>query len=290
MSTYVVGDVQGCYRELMQLLEHIRFDPAGDVLWFVGDLVNRGPESLAVLRFVHGLGERAITVLGNHDLHLLALAYGERQPRRNDTVGDVLHADDRDVLLRWLRSLPLLHIGDSLEEGGTRPVVMTHAGVPHIWSVEQARDVAVEVEEALRSDDTVVEFLRAMYGNSPDCWHGDLEGMTRLRVITNYFTRMRAIDRHGRLNLTFDGPAAETPAPYRPWFAYERVCEPAHDFVFGHWAAIDGHADAPHVHALDTGCVWGRSLTALRLQDWTRFCISSSEKKTATSAKAASKR
>jgi bis(5'-nucleosyl)-tetraphosphatase (symmetrical) len=274
MATYAIGDVQGCYDELMQLLERVRFDPAGDTLWFVGDLVNRGPASLEVLRFVHGLGDRAITVLGNHDLHLLAVAYGERQRKSNDTLDAVLAAHDRETLLQWLRSRPLLHIDDAGEQSTERPVFMSHAGLPPIWSIERARELAVEVEEALRSD-RITAFLRAMYGNTPDRWRDDVEGMTRLRVITNYLTRMRVLTPDGRLNLRFDGPAAEAPHPFRPWFEFHRDRQMRHALVFGHWAALEGKVDVPGVFALDTGCAWGGSLTALRLQDWTRFCIRS---------------
>jgi bis(5'-nucleosyl)-tetraphosphatase (symmetrical) len=274
MSTYAIGDVQGCYDELMQLLELVRFDPAQDTLWFVGDLVNRGPRSLEVLRFVHGLGERAITVLGNHDLHLLAVAHGERQSKRSDTLDAVLEAADRETLLAWLRSRPLLHIDDRGENPERRPVVMTHAGLPPIWTAERAAALAVEVEEALRSD-RMTGFLRAMYGNTPAQWRDDLEGMTRLRVITNYLTRMRVIAADGTLDLGFDGAANATPRPYRPWFDFYRERPLRHAVLFGHWAALDGNVDIPGIVALDTGCVWGRWLTALRLDDWTRFCIRS---------------
>jgi bis(5'-nucleosyl)-tetraphosphatase (symmetrical) len=274
MSIYVLGDIQGCYDELMQLLELVEFDPVEDTLWFVGDLVNRGPASLEVLRFVHSLGDSAITVLGNHDLHLLALAYGERQSRSADTLAAVLAAPDRDELLNWLRSRPLLHIDERGENPDKRPVLMVHAGLPPIWSVERAAALAVEVEGALRSD-RISEFLRAMYGNSPACWRDDLKGMTRLRVITNYLTRMRLLDADGMLQLSFDGRAEDAPPPYRPWFEFYRERPLTHTVVFGHWAALEGRVGVPGVMALDTGCVWGKSLTALRLQDWTRFCIGS---------------
>src|SRR4051794_36207365 len=187
MSTYAIGDLQGCYDSLMVLLERIDFDERRDRLWFVGDLVNRGPASLATLRFVQGLGDRAVSVLGNHDLHTLAVASGHRAPKSGDTIQDILKAPDRDALLDWLRHRPLLHVDKSLG------FAMVHAGIPHIWSLDAARAHAQEVERVLSSRDHGALFAD-MYGNNPACWKDELVGMERLRAIINYLSRMRLIN------------------------------------------------------------------------------------------------
>ncbi len=289
MAVYAIGDVQGCYAELQLLVDKIGFQPGQDQLWFAGDLVNRGPDSLSVLRFVRDLGDDAITVLGNHDLHLLALAYGERQPNRSDTLQSVLDAPDRDVLIDWLRTQPLFYQRDGF--------VMTHAGIPPIWSVDQTAALAREVEQIL-SGSGISAFLEVMYGNEPDLWRDDLRGGARLRTITNYLTRMRALEPGGRLNLKFKETLSELPEPCRPWFAYyaeEDTArellgqslngdrnEPAIELLFGHWAALNGRTGLPFIHALDTGCVWGGALTAMRLQDRRRFQVSAVAKRRQT--------
>ncbi len=265
MAIYAIGDVQGCFQELQQLLALVAFDPVQDQLWFAGDLVNRGPDSLAVLRFVKQLDAAAVTVLGNHDLHLLALAYGERQRGRKDaSLQAVLDAPDADELVQWLRQQPLLHQAQGF--------VMTHAGIPPQWSVEQAAARAAEVEQALRGPG-IREFLHHMYGDEPDCWHEDLQGQLRLRVITNYLTRMRALDAQGRLNLGFKESVSELLPPWQPWFAFYRTQPPAQQLLFGHWAALNGRVGLSGIHGLDTGCVWGGQLTALRLDDLERFQV-----------------
>jgi bis(5'-nucleosyl)-tetraphosphatase (symmetrical) len=288
MAVYVIGDVQGCYEELRRLVELIHFEPGRDQLWFAGDLVNRGPDSLSVLRFVKDLGDDAITVLGNHDLHLLAVAYGERQPNRNDSLDAILDAPDRDALIDWLRSQPLFYERDGF--------VMTHAGIPHIWSVDQTAALAREVEQVI-SGPGISAFLAVMYGNEPDLWQDDLRGGARLRTITNYLTRMRALDSRGRLNLKFKESLSEMPEPWRHWFDYYADGETARELLgqtkeqsardwqsathsanaksllFGHWAALNGRTGLPFIHALDTGCVWGGSLTAMRLEDHHRFQV-----------------
>jgi bis(5'-nucleosyl)-tetraphosphatase (symmetrical) len=272
MSTYAIGDVQGCYESLMRLLEEIRFDERRDRLWFVGDLVNRGPASLATLRFVKDLGDRAVTVLGNHDLHLLAIAHGHRAPKSSDTVQDILKAPDRDALLDWLRRRPLVHIDVSAG------FAMAHAGIPHQWSLEVALARGKEVEAALARDD-YAKLFAGMYGNNPACWKDELSGMERLRTIINYLTRMRLLDAVGGLELTFDGPLSAIPAGYSAWFEFYRNAPPQLPLVFGHWAALNGECDVDRLYAIDTGCVWGNRLTALRLADRERFAVQSVEVK-----------
>lgn len=266
MSVYAIGDVQGCYDALQRLLDHIGFDESRDQLWFVGDLVNRGPASLATLRFVKNLGERAVTVLGNHDLHLLAAAAGHRAPKSSDTLAAVLAAPDCDALIDWLRRRPLFYVDEHLG------FAMVHAGIPHIWNFDAARARAREVECVLAGDG-YQKLLAAMYGNNPACWNDGLTGMKRLRSIINYLTRMRLIDTVGTLELTYDGPLVGIPSEYQPWFEFYRAVPPRLPLVFGHWAALNGVSGIDQMHALDTGCVWGNRLTALRLDDVERFSV-----------------
>jgi bis(5'-nucleosyl)-tetraphosphatase (symmetrical) len=264
MTTYAIGDIQGCYNELQQLLEQIRFDPVQDKLWLVGDLVNRGPDSLQVLRLIKSLGESAITVLGNHDLHLLAVAAGEAELHRSDTLDDVLNAPDRDELLTWLRQQRLLYA-----ENG---YVLVHAGLLPQWSVKQAVALAQEVETVLRSDDYAT-FFEHMYGNTPRGWRDDLCGYKRLRVITNAFTRMRICTAQGEMEFKFKGEVEKIPAGYLPWFDMPK--RKSHDatVIFGHWSAL-GLKVMPNVIALDTGCLWGGPMTAIRLDDRKIFQVS----------------
>jgi len=270
VTTYAVGDVQGCYRSLRALLERIGFEPRSDELWFVGDLVNRGPNSLEVLRFIRSLGERAITVLGNHDLHLLAVREEPTRARRGDTLSPVLAAPDCDLLVDWLATRPLLHRDEATG------FVMTHAGIPAIWSIDEAAARAREVESVLQGRGRS-EFLRAMYGNEPAEWRADLEGQDRLRVITNYFTRMRGLRGSAALDLSFKETPGALPKGTRPWYEDYRVQPCPMKLVFGHWAALGGRCDVPGIFALDTGCVWGGKLSALRLVDQERFSVASVE-------------
>lgn len=270
MATYAIGDVQGCHAELQALLAHVGFEVTSDRLWFAGDLVNRGPDSLAVLRFVHGLGDRALTVLGNHELHLLACAHGIRPPHRSDTFADILAAPDRDVLLGWLQRQPLLHIGT----GGD---VLVHAGLPPDWTIDAARRHAAEVECALGSS-AAAAFFAGMYGNEPDRWSDELKGIDRLRFITNALTRMRFCTRKGRLDLKPKGAPGTQQGNLLPWYAVPGRASRSSRVLFGHWATLHlGPADteAHNVVGLDTGCVWGGSLTAMRLEDGRLFSVAS---------------
>ena len=259
MATYAIGDVQGCYDELGRLLDKIRFDPAADRLWFTGDLVNRGPRSLKVLRLVRGLGSRAVTVLGNHDLHLVA-AHARGKARARDTFQDVLEADDADEWVAWLRRRPLLHV-----EGRW---AMVHAGLPPQWSLAQAQRICAAASGLIASRRSDEFFRNKMYGNEPDAWSERLRGWDRLRFVINCCTRLRICTPAGRLVLDFTGAPRAAPAPARPWFALPDRRSRRATIVFGHWSTL-GRVPWPahRVYGLDTGCVWGRKLTALRLGD-----------------------
>lgn len=266
MPTYAIGDVQGCFAELNALLEKIHFHPDRDTLWFTGDLVNRGPQSLEVLRFVKSLGHKHIVVLGNHDLHLLAAHYGVGRVNHEDTFEEILAAPDRQELMDWLRYRPLVHFNKEMG------FIMSHAGLAPAWTAQQAVSLAREVETLLRSD-TPAEFLKQMYGNQPDRWDDHLTGIERWRCIINYFTRMRFCHLDGRLNLTYKGEIAGKPDDLIPWFdVADRACVGT-KIVFGHWAALNGKTNTPNVYALDTGCVWGNCMTAMRLEDEERFSV-----------------
>ena len=267
MADYVIGDVQGCYEPLQRLLDLLHFDPCTDRLWFVGDLVNRGPESLAVLRFIKNLPLPPRVTLGNHDLHLLSLLFGDNvRNNHDDTLNEVLEAPDREALGHWLRKQSILY------HDAEQDVVMCHAGIAPVWTLSQAKACALELENALAGDD-YLEFLRHMYGNQPDHWSRDLTGMDRLRVICNYFTRMRCCDAQGRLVLTYKGTIDKAPKNLYPWYSVPGRQAIDADIVFGHWAALEGKCPYPRLYALDTGCFWGGPLTALRLQDKQRFQV-----------------
>jgi bis(5'-nucleosyl)-tetraphosphatase (symmetrical) len=257
MATIAIGDVQGCYDQLMRLLERCGYDERRDRLWFVGDLVNRGPQSLATVRFVKGLGARAVTVLGNHDLSLLAVAEGIRRPHAVDTFGDILAADDREELLDWLRGRSMMHAGEGY--------AMVHAGLLPQWSVGQALALAREVEQALRGPG-YREFLRQMYGNEPVRWHDQLAGIDRLRIIVNAMTRMRLTTADGTLEFSHKLGLERVPPGYMPWYDVPARASRGTTILFGHWAAL-GLLQRDDVVGLDSGCVWGRALSALRLAD-----------------------
>ena len=258
MAVYAVGDIQGCLKPLQCLLQEVDFNPSRDTLWAVGDLVNRGPDSLATLRYLDSLGNACISVLGNHDLHLLAAAYDVKRLRKSDTLPPILQAPDRDQLLHNLRQRPLAHMDSQ------RGLIMTHAGVPPIWSVQDTLALAAEVEAVLRCDQQLPWFLDEMYGNEPACWSPELDGTKRLRVITNYLTRMRFCRPDGRLDLKSKETPDQAPQDYAPWFTLPRR-DPEIGIIFGHWAALEGKVDVPGIHALDTGCVWGNQMTLMNV-------------------------
>ncbi len=257
MTTYAIGDIQGCYDELRELLVHVGFDSARDRLWLCGDLVNRGPKSLEVLRFIKDLGDRAVCVLGNHDLHLLASAHGGAAHREDHSLDPVLAAPDADELIDWLRHQPLMHSDPQLD------LHMIHAGLPPEWDIATAQRRAREVELALRAKDPS-DFFAEMYGNKPDRWREDLTGMDRLRFITNCFTRLRYCKANGKLCLKEKGPIGSQPANCLPWFRVPGRASAKARILFGHWSTLGYHAEN-NTWALDSGCLWGGALTALRL-------------------------
>ena len=259
MSTYAIGDIQGCFATLQALLKKINFNRRTDTLWFVGDLVNRGASSLAVLRFVRDLGERAITVLGNHDLHLLALAAGATKGKAGDTLAETLAARDCDELLTWLRGRPLLHVAERY--------AMVHAGLHPAWDWASAKHAAFEIETALCSPDYVT-LLGNMYGDEPTTWSAACAGAAsaRHRFVMNVMTRMRVLTKAGALDLKFKGEADAIPDSHEAWFDAPSARTTDQTLLVGHWSAL-GLRVSPSVVSLDTGCVWGRTLTAFRLED-----------------------
>lgn len=267
MSDYAIGDIQGCFSSLLRLLDHINFNEHTDRLWFVGDLVNRGPESLAVLRFIKTLHLTPRITLGNHDLHLLSQLFSTNAwKNHDDTLDEILCAPDAEELGHWLRKQSVLYHDEALN------VVMCHAGICPTWNLTQAKHYAKELEQTLAGSD-YTEYLTHMYGNEPDHWSADLTGQERLRVICNYFTRMRFCNAEGHLVLTYKGTLSQAPAGLYPWYAVPNRQDIPTDILFGHWAALQGHCPHPKIHALDTGCLWGGALTALRLQDKKRFSV-----------------
>jgi bis(5'-nucleosyl)-tetraphosphatase (symmetrical) len=264
MATYAIGDLQGCFAPLEELLDACSFSPSRDRLWFVGDLVNRGPASLETLRFVRDLGDRAVVVLGNHDLHLLVAAAGHAKVHRGDTIDDILAAPDRDELLDWLRVQPLMHVEDEY--------AMVHAGLLPQWTVEESMQLAHEAEAALRKKDPT-RFYRHMYGNQPARWDDDLEGWDRLRVIVNAMTRLRICTADGEMEFSHKGELHDIPAGYMPWFDVPGRRSNTHTVVCGHWSALALKVER-RLLALDTGCVWGRELAAVRLEDRKLFRVS----------------
>lgn len=257
MPTYAVGDIQGCLEPLKCLLQSVEFNPQQDQLWAAGDVVNRGPQSLQTLRFLYGIRDSVRLVLGNHDLHLLAVAEGIRPPHRSDTFEEIIAAPDRDQLLDWLRHQPLVFKQNDW--------LMVHAGIPPNWSTEQTLALAAEVEQILRSDDYRT-FLQDMYGNEPASWNDDLTGTTRARVITNFLTRMRFCTAEGALEL--NSKATTSPGvEFLPWFEHSNKVKIKEHILFGHWAALEGKVSQQNLYPLDTGCVWGRQLSMLRLED-----------------------
>jgi len=257
MSLYAIGDIQGCHAEFCQLLEMIGFSTRADRLWLVGDLVNRGPGSLAVLREVKALGEAAVTVLGNHDFHLLTVAAGHARQHKRDTLAPILAAPDRDELLAWVRSWPLVVVeGDRL---------LVHAGLLPEWTPETALALSGEVQAALAAGDHDA-FLRSLYGDAPDAWRDDLQGFDRLRVVVNACTRLRFCTADGRMDFREKRGPEHAPEGFRPWYFHEARASAGKSIVCGHWSTLELLL-APNVMMLDSGCLWGGTLTAIRLDD-----------------------
>jgi bis(5'-nucleosyl)-tetraphosphatase (symmetrical) len=268
MSTYAIGDIQGCFSELKALLEKIHFDKRCDTLWLLGDLVNRGPQNLETLHYLMSL-PNVISVLGNHDLHFMAVATGCHKASQSDTLSDILESTDLPDIIEWLRNRPLVHFDKKLG------YLMVHAGLPKIWSMSESLNYANEVEQAIRGQNFKA-FLSEMYGNHPANWSPKLEGMERLRVITNYLTRLRYCKADGEMDLI--QKETNTPPGYEPWFNYYPTrLENGMTILFGHWAALEGVTGHQNIIGLDTGCLWGRELTALRLEDRRMYSVPSQQ-------------
>lgn len=255
MATYAIGDVQGCYDELQRLLDVINFDPTLDKLWFAGDLVNRGPQSLQTLRFVKKLGDSAITVLGNHDLHLLAAACLEKKAQKKNTLHQVLEAPDCGELLEWLRHRPLFHYQNGY--------CLLHAGLPPQWDFNKTKKMAKKAEMVLRSKD-YRDFLKQMYGDKPNKWSPQLKGLGLLRFIVNCFTRLRYCAEDGSLNFDYSGPPGTQKKGLVPWFQVPNRKNADMQIIFGHWSAL-GYYAGDNCYGIDTGCLWGGQLTAIKL-------------------------
>ncbi|MFZ7814291.1 symmetrical bis(5'-nucleosyl)-tetraphosphatase [Acinetobacter lwoffii] len=268
---YVIGDVQGCFEALKALLKEIQFDAEQDFIWFSGDLVARGENSIAALRFIKKLAEQgaAATVLGNHDLTLLAYARGIKPVKEKDNVRDVIDAIDSDDLIDWLRKQPMCLFPNE-------QTILTHAGIPNIWSAEKTAQLAQEVEAIIAHDDFEVldDFLKEMFGKEPALWSDQLQGHERIRCIVNYLTRMRLTDAEGRLEYSFKD-ALDDPMPegFKPWFEFESQAAQTHQILFGHWAALNGKTISNKIQNVDGGCVWGNQLMAFRLEDQQMFAV-----------------
>ncbi len=273
MTVYAVGDLQGCLTPLECLLERVAFDPARDRLWLVGDLVNRGPQSLETLRFLYAMRDSLTCVLGNHDLHLLAVAHNTERLKKSDTLREIVEAPDAADLLDWLRRQKLVHYDEQ------RDIAMVHAGIPPNWTLAKALKRAAEVEEVLLDDARLPLFLDGMYGNEPAKWDSDLQGVARLRVITNYFTRMRFCTADGTLDLKSKEGVDTAPPGYAPWFSHPGRKTRGQKIIFGHWAALEGKCDEPGLYAMDTGCVWGGAMTLLNVDSGERISCSCEENK-----------
>lgn len=266
MATYAIGDVQGCLSSLKALLSKINYHPHQDILWFTGDLINRGNESLATLEFIYSLPEHTVTVLGNHDLTLLAAYYGIVQPKAGDTYAEILHAPNVTQLIEWLSKKPLLF--HDTQQG----YVLSHAGIYPLWDLNTAKSCAQEVEYHLQNN--LLDLLKHMYGNEPARWHADLAGWNRARFIINAFTRMRFCDAHGTLDFSLKESTQSSNFSLIPWFALPQRVLIEEKILFGHWAALQGQCPIQNIYALDSGCVWGNALTAFCLETKESISIS----------------
>ncbi|MDD5579560.1 MAG: symmetrical bis(5'-nucleosyl)-tetraphosphatase [Methylobacter sp.] len=264
MAIYAIGDIQGCFDDLLRLLDAISFDPNKDQLWFAGDLVNRGPKSLETLRFVKSLGDSAVTVLGNHDLHLLAASCSSKIADKKETLNQVLEAPDREELITWLRHRPLFHYNGEF--------CIVHAGLPPQWSFKKTQKMALLAESALKGPD-YQGLLKQIYGNKPNIWSSSLKGIAKLRFIINCFTRMRYCEANGKLDFIQSGPIGSQPKNLLPWFEVPKRKNADMRIIFGHWSTL-GYYEGPNCYGIDTGCCWGKQLTALKLGEQVqRFSI-----------------
>ena len=267
MANYAIGDIQGCFDELMNLLHKIKFKTDRDQLWICGDLINRGPKSLESLEFLYSIRENCFITLGNHDLHFLAVAEGVIEISDSDTFQEILENRNLDIYLNWIKELPFYHIGKIKNNGKTRSYVMTHAGIPPHWTIEDLKKYSQELYETLQGPEAL-NLLKNMYGNEPNHPSRCVTEMERLRLNINYLTRMRFCSRDGSLDLKHKGKATDAPSGMKPWFEWNlKILQDPIHLLFGHWAALEGKTGKINISALDTGCVWGKKLSALRLED-----------------------
>ena len=268
MANYAIGDVQGCFLELKGLLDLINFDPSHDKLWFVGDLINRGPDSLRTIEFIYGIKDSCHIVLGNHDMHFLAIADDLRKPFKEDTLNELLESKNLNQYKKWLKEQSLLYYEDIQCQEGNKTYLMSHAGIPPHWSWQEALEAADEIKEALNDENLYRDYLENIYGDLPNKSHPDLNRIERMRLNTNYLTRMRFCKIDGELELETKGISSIEPQGFKAWFKHPLKVERENlHLIFGHWAALGGKTDNENITAMDTGCVWGYKLSAYRLED-----------------------
>jgi len=267
MANYAIGDIQGCFDELMNLLHKFKFKSDRDQLWLCGDLINRGPKSLESLEFLYSIRENCFITLGNHDLHFLAVAEGVIEISDSDTFQEILENRNLGIYLKWIKELPFHHIGQIKDNGKTRSYLMTHAGIPPHWTIEDLKKYSQKLYETLQGPEAL-NLLKNMYGNEPNHPSKCVTEMERLRLNINYLTRMRFCSSDGSLNLKHKGKAIDAPSGMKPWFEWNlKILQDPIHLLFGHWAALEGVTGKKNITALDTGCVWGKKLSALRLED-----------------------
>jgi len=267
MANYAIGDIQGCFDELIVLLDKIKFETEKDQLWICGDLINRGPKSLESLEFLYSIRKNCYITLGNHDLHFLAVAEEVIEISDSDTFQEILKNKNLDIYLNWIKKMPFHHIGKIKNNGKTKSYLMTHAGVPPHWTKEDLKKHSLELNKTLQGPESLT-LLKNMYGNEPNHPSRCVSEMERLRLNINYLTRMRFCSRDGSLNLTHKGKAIDAPSRMKPWFEWNlKILQDPIHLLFGHWAALEGVTGKKNITALDTGCVWGKKLSALRLED-----------------------
>ena len=268
MANYAIGDVQGCFFELKGLLDEINFDPAQDKLWFVGDLINRGPDSLRTIEFIYKIKDSCNVVLGNHDIHFLAVAENLRKPFKEDTLKQLLESENLNLYKEWLRNQSLLYYENIQCEDGNKIYLMTHAGIPPHWTWQVAMKAAQEIKEALSDDKLYRDYLSNIYGNLPNKSEPNLNKIDRMRLNTNYLTRMRFCKNDGELELEAKGIESDKPKGFNAWFNHPlNIKNENLHLIFGHWAALGGKTNIKKIIAIDTGCVWGYKLSAYRLED-----------------------
>ena len=272
MANYAIGDLQGCYKEFSLLLEKISFNPSLDKLWLTGDLINRGPDSLKCLSLLYSLKKNCHIVLGNHDLHFLAIGEGVRKSNPEDTLSDVLMSEKKELFINWIASLPLIHSEVLNTNLGSIEFIMSHAGIPPHWSLKDTVEASNSIENQLQNKSKRKIFLKNMYGNKPSKEFHGISNMERLRLNTNYLTRMRFCSKNNELELDCKGPPSSAPDGYLPWFNYElKILTKKRHLIFGHWTNLQGKTNIRNISALDTGCVWGNYLKAIRLEDGREF-------------------